>query len=301
MFRCCVIQKNRADIHKAQSCLVSEGSTRSSQHGWPFLFMLSLPTISVYSTNMQSRCCVDLQYACDLQCHSVLVSRLPVHGVHAFIERVSLGHACIRRLMRVLRLARITLVHPRIKLDGDVTLKLMLPSMSSQARVNALSKFYPPGTNLTPVGLLDAINNKSKVTKSSGSPFPAAGVLIHRGLVWYAKGDPSEYGDEVPRGRWKCIACENTETAYNGDPPGGDPWGFGKATVHWGKVHGKEVSLMHSFLVCCHRNRHVLFEVAASKSIACRVLKTTATGTSKGRSAVSFSGRSKSRHSAVKI
>ena len=55
--------------------------------------------------------------------------------------------------MRVLRLARITLVHQRIKLDGDVTLKLMPPSMSSQARVNALSKFYPPGTNLTPVGM----------------------------------------------------------------------------------------------------------------------------------------------------
>ena len=107
----------------------------------------------------------------------------------------------------------------------------------------------PPGTNLTPVGLLDAENSKSKVTKSSGSPFPAAGVLIHRGLVWYAKGDPSEDGDEVPCGRWKCIACENTKTAYNGDPPGGDPWGFGKATVHWGKVYGKEVSLMHCFLV----------------------------------------------------
>ena len=156
----------------------------------------------------------------------------PARGVHAFSERVSLSHSCNRQLMRVPCLARIALVHPRITLDRDVTLRVFPPSMSSQASVNALSKFYPPGTNLTPVGLLDAVNNISSVTESFGSPFPAAGVLIHRGLVWYAKGDPGEDGDVVPRGRWKCLACENTKTAFKGDPPGDDPWGFGKATVH---------------------------------------------------------------------
>ena len=100
-------------------------------------------------------------------------------------------------------------IHLRTTHDRDVTLKLTPLSMSSQALVNALmmSNFYPPGTNLTLVGLLDAVSNKSRVTKSTSSPLPAVGVLIHREFVWYAKGHPCGDGDEVPPGQWKCIAC----------------------------------------------------------------------------------------------
>ena len=114
--------------------------------------------------------------------------------------------------------------------------------MSRQARVHALSKFYPPDTNLTPVGLLDAKNNKSRITKSTKSPFPAAGVLIHRGLVWYATGDACADGDSVPPGEWKCSACEDTDNSLHVTPPDKNPWGFGRATSHWKDVHGQQVS-----------------------------------------------------------
>ena len=114
--------------------------------------------------------------------------------------------------------------------------------MSSQARVDALSKFYPPGTNLTPVGLLDAQNNKSRVTNSKKSPFPSAGVLIHRGLVWYATGDACADGESVPPGQWKCIACEDTKNPLRVTAPWKNPWGFGPAYKHWKDVHGQQVS-----------------------------------------------------------
>ena len=68
------------------------------------------------------------------------------------------------RVEGVFRMARLRR-EPRWHLEQFNVSFVAPPIMSSQARVNALSKFCPPGTILTPVGLLDAKNATSTIAK----------------------------------------------------------------------------------------------------------------------------------------